>query len=188
MKKKLLLDMDGIICDWHRAMARLKGVPFDWKIPGNSNFYSNLGISKENFWDKADYDFWSTIPRTKEADRIIDLIENNFGLDRVCLITAFPGKEYLFPLEKLDQMLLGKMDWLKKNLPELLTHWLIGPTKSFCASSYSMLIDDQEENIHSFREEGGNAFLFPRPWNHLFKYESSALTIFEELLINWINC
>jgi 5'(3')-deoxyribonucleotidase len=37
--------------------------------------------------------------------------------------------------------------------------------KELLADDDSCLIDDDEKNIKAFREAGGNALLFPQPWN-----------------------
>ena len=43
--------------------------------------------------------------------------------------------------------------------------FLIGPPKWICARPDQLLIDDNDGNVESFRERGGQAILFPQPWN-----------------------
>ena len=45
--------------------------------------------------------------------------------------------------------------------------FLIGPSKHLCANPETLLIDDSDKNVDSFRKCGGQAVLVPRPWNSL---------------------
>jgi hypothetical protein len=57
------------------------------------------------------------------------------------------------------------MSWIEKHLPAYRRRFLIGPRKEFCAHGGSVLIDDSDKNVASFRDAGGLAILYPRPWN-----------------------
>ena len=43
--------------------------------------------------------------------------------------------------------------------------FMIGTQKYLLAKPDVVLIDDQHKNIDLFREHGGQAILFPQPWN-----------------------
>ena len=63
------------------------------------------------------------------------------------------------------ESVVGKIQWIEKHLPEYKRRYLIGPEKHFCSHRNSILIDDSDENVMKFREEGGDAILVPRMWN-----------------------
>ena len=59
----------------------------------------------------------------------------------------------------------GKLEWIKKNCPRYISHFLFGPARKALAHREAFLIDDRDKNTIEFEENGGNSILIPRPWN-----------------------
>ena len=70
---------------------------------------------------------------------------------------------------------VGKINWIDKNMPEYSRRYLIGPAKQFCAGPDSILVDDSNKNIEDFAEAGGNVILVPRPWNSNYRERHCAM-------------
>ncbi|MEQ9070708.1 MAG: hypothetical protein RLO18_28485, partial [Gimesia chilikensis] len=63
----------------------------------------------------------------------------------------------------------AKVEWLREHFQEpLYMDFMIGTQKYLLAKPDVVLIDDQHKNIDQFREHGGQAILFPQPWNSNF--------------------
>lgn len=156
--RKVLLDLDGVLVDFVRGMCESHGRenPFD---SGHTDYYLEKawGMPESEFWAPSDCsEWWAELPKTEEADDIVDLVERYFGMENVCILTS----PTLSPLS-----LAGKVEWIKKHYPEYSRKFLIGPQKHFCANPYNVLIDDHEINIQKFRDHHGIGILVPRPWN-----------------------
>lgn len=78
----------------------------------------------------------------------------------------------------------GKMKWIDKHLA---THnFLLGRVKRFYAAPNCLLIDDKEKNCADFIKHGGNAFLWPQPYNkHRGLSHKDALEILQNLMSQW---
>jgi hypothetical protein len=60
----------------------------------------------------------------------------------------------------------GKRQWLINQFGVKFQDFIFTCQKHYLARTpYSVLIDDSPENVRLFREAGGAAVLFPRPWN-----------------------
>jgi len=152
---RIFLDLDGVIRDWIGGIYKL----FDVKHIENKNYHTlvdyvcrEYGISKNYFWEKQDYDFWKGLEFYPYAQSILALLPE----EKVCILTS-PTMDGAG----------GSQAWIKKNLPQFFTtkQYLIGPAKQFCASPDALLIDDFDLHYQNFTDNGGNAILFPQPWN-----------------------
>lgn len=148
------LDVDGVLTAFWKHAADIHGRPDPY--PEHDNYYMEKiwGISAKDFFAPMGYDFWITMPLTDEAPRLLQLVADNFADS--CLLTS--------PCETVG-CVQGKVDWIKKNLPQYRRKTLIGACKEFCAMPRMVLIDDRAENIESFVAAGGHGILFPRPYN-----------------------
>ena len=61
--------------------------------------------------------------------------------------------------------LSGKLKWLQKRFGKSFQGYIMTAKKHLLANSSTILIDDYEKNVMTFREYGGNAVLFPQIWN-----------------------
>lgn len=153
------LDLDGVIVDFAQGCIdwyTLDCTPEDFKDWGFIfNFFSG---SEKDFWEGLTDRFWLGLNFTKEAKRILTLVEPM----KPCILTS-PARTGAG----------GKQQWIRENLPDYFNEdrYLIGPAKHYLAHKNSLLIDDSEENVDRFRKgvkgNGGMAILVPRPWNRL---------------------
>lgn len=154
----ILLDMDGVLVDFMggACAAWEKPNPYVYGQRGSYDICGELGIHPNIFWSKLTFTFWANLKPLPWAKELVITLENAFGRDNICILTSPCGT-----FGCAD----GKISWLTKHFPEYRRRVLVGPPKHFCASPGSLLIDDYEKNIESFREHGGSAFLFAAPWN-----------------------
>lgn len=174
---KVLCDVDGVLANFAEGASRLHGRPNPFLKAENFGNYSIediWGMSVEEFTKDMGYDYWINLPKMPDGDLIACLLIKNFGAENICILTK-PTDTY--------GTLEGKRDWLNTHYPQLMGNWLIGPSKSFCSHSNSLLIDDSTWNCKAFQEEGGRAFLVPAAWN--FKYSLADSPAWS--LDNYIN-
>ena len=154
--KKIFCDIDEPLADFLGAANTFYGVDIPkadivkWELP-----YERYGKTHNTFWDDLTEDFWRNMPKQPWCDELIDFFESQDGYS-VCLLTAPAYRNAT-----------GKQRWIRKNLPKFYDEkrYLIGPAKSFCAGPDSILIDDREKNCEDFIKWGGQAIVFPAPWN-----------------------
>lgn len=152
------LDMDGVLSDFVTAALELHQSPdaiHDWP-PGEFNMARVLGISSSEFWggiDRQGADYWA---RLKPYPWFAELtaLAREFG--EVSILTS-PSQHPDCPA--------GKVRWIHEHLGKGFRDFLIGPPKYLCARPGAVLIDDSDRNVDRFRLHGGQAILFPQPWN-----------------------
>lgn len=174
---KCLIDLDGILVDFIAGACELFEVDNPYKKEehlGNEHLDQVLKIEKEVFFKKMGYEFWANLGPTCDCFEIIDLLENKFGIDNICILT-----KPIMTKGCAD----GKIEWIRKYLPEYYKrkHFLLGPCKHFCASPHALLIDDAAKNINNFALHNGETILVPRPWNKLYRIRNSVKYIKDEL-------
>jgi len=166
MVVKLILDMDGVVADFVTALCKTHALssPYDngyerWDIESSTEF----GHMSRNqmFKPCRDAAWWENIPKTPEADHIVETCLELVGIENIVVCTATT-----LPVGACTD---GKIAWWKKLYPKVGLHdrVIATPHKHFLASPYSILIDDKESNIDDFQQHGGNAMMIPRPWNRL---------------------
>lgn len=171
MIKRILLDIDDVCNQCTQYALKWLGVPFDYE-----RFYETyptehgydivtvantlLGYARfdvKSFWSMIPRQFWATCPPSAEMDWVLEQCVKLVGEGNVCFLTG-PTKD--------PDCLAGKLEWIWKFAPKFMhRQYLIGPRKQFCAQHKSLLIDDADANVNTFREWGGQALLVPRPWN-----------------------
>lgn len=157
MSARIMLDMDGILADFtggafaaHGSRDLYEHGATAWDIVGL------LNMTPEKFWAKCNEDFWATLPRTKEADAIVLEAERAVGRSNVGLLSTpclTPG------------CCEGKLTWIKTNYPEFARSFVFTPRKDLAASRSAVLVDDGDHVAESFCAGGGQAVVYPRPWN-----------------------
>ena len=164
MKINVLLNMDGVMCDFVRHACSKFPYVGDWKEVYENwphNDYSLAHTFNQtapgDFWKALDHEFWATMPKTEHADWLIGLLED-MDLD-VCFLST--PSDYTGSAS-------GKHEWIRTNYPDYNRAFLLGPAKRFCAHNRAILIDDNNQNWLDFKEAGGHAILFPQPWNILY--------------------
>ena len=161
MKKKIFLDMDGVLCDFSRGYIEHYGMDFaieDIAYWGYAlDVWKNSGKRVRDFWNGLDVAFWQNLERTPECDQILELVSSY----KPVLLTAPPLGSSSW------QAVAGKTMWIQSNLRDYFYEgrFLIGPAKEYCAGPDSILIDDCQDNCVKWETEGGKAIMVPRPWN-----------------------
>lgn len=161
----IFLDMDGVVSDFISASLRLHARldALDAWPPGERDIPKVIGVSKGLFWKVIDAqggDFWASLAPFPWMAELIALVRE-FG--PLTVLTA-PS---LSP-----SCVEGKVRWLYEHFPKengkRFTDFLIGPRKDLLAQLGRVLIDDADANVEAFRAAGGQAILFPQPWNRNF--------------------
>lgn len=161
--------MDGVLVDFVGGLHRALGVSFDPKnypyLAGKYDMFEDLcsrtggRVSMDNLYRACDSaEFWSGLewdPMGKEIRTAI-LVELGSWKD-VVICTS--------PMATPDAW-KGKVEWLKKNVPEIRNISITTAPKHLYAKPGHMLIDDKDSNVVRFREHGGAAFLIPQSWNY----------------------
>lgn len=168
--KKCLLDCDGVIVDFVAGAIALHNLPKDLynnlENLGNFDLITLSGLSPEEFWQPMGFDFWKSLPWTKEGRDIVNLVVNKFGRENICLLTA--------PCNTFG-CCDGKLTWIRTHLPDFKNQWLLGRKKEFCARECHYLIDDRDQNIADFNAHGGNGILVSRPWNKEYRHRNHVI-------------
>lgn len=165
---QILLDLDGVIVDFCDGVFRALGdSPTDFrKWPHNQwDWFESLGWTYEQVNVICDSDFWADLNWTTDGHNILKTI-----LQRQC-----PKQVYLVscPMSNVDSI-SGKIRWVRRNLPAYELRTIITRVpKSFLATPDRLLIDDKNENVDDFKKAGGNAILYPRPWNRQWQIKNS---------------
>lgn len=160
--------MDGVLVEDRQSILDMYGLPIptpeDYAFKGENieDVYPEK-VTKEDLHRRMDYDYWVNLPPSEDCLYIIGLAEKIVGPLNVGILTS--------PVHTLGCE-TGKRDWVKKHLPFGYANRLI-PTsaKYFCAHPHALLVDDRTKNVRAFREHGGQAFLWPQPWNHARRHE-----------------
>lgn len=165
VKRRCLLDMDGVLVDFNGGACRLHKKEDPYLHGANRglwNLWEALGLSREEFFSPLGEEFWANLEPYPWMDLLVEMVSRAFGgSENVCLMTS--------PVRTAG-CAEGKIRWIRKHLPGWERRFLIGPCKQFAASPSAWLVDDSDENVRKFKEWGGNTVLFPRPWNSLFDH------------------
>lgn len=164
MIKRIFLDMDGVLCNFVDATARLFKTTEEellrkWE-PGVYDICLPLGITTEQLWYAIGTNVHTHWPNLKPYPWAKELWElcNKYA---PTIILSSPSYD--------PGCLSGKNIWLNEHLAdgEPFRKFLIGPAKEFCAAEEHLLIDDSDAQCEKFKENGGHAITFPQIWNCL---------------------
>jgi 5'(3')-deoxyribonucleotidase len=154
MKPIILLDMDGVIADYVSGALISLGLDINTPIT-DMEMAECLGITKEEFYapQMADPDFWINLKPYPWMNELVDLVRSH-------------GEVYIATAPNRHRGVGDKIEWCRQHLGD----WtqgkvMVGKPKYLLAGPGRTLIDDHPENCEKFIEYGGNAILFPRPWN-----------------------
>lgn len=162
MIEQAMLDMDGVIVDFVKGICELHGRPNPYLNEQNLGIFDMdkiWNIPAKEFWEGTGFDFWSNLEFTPDARLLLDVLDKFLGLDNVCILTSPNSSEGCVE---------GKIDWVRKHLPEFKKRILVGSSKEFTTSKKRILIDDRDSNIEKYIQCGGKTYLFPQPWNKAY--------------------
>lgn len=190
--KRILLDMDEVLCDFVGAACRiwaleLEEVEANWEagrwdmsLPIQKTLVqkgrreSGHELTQEEFWKPINNNagFWIDLKATEWMCEIMDLAGQ---------IT--PDIHIISSPSHCPTSYNGKVDWLKREFGRKFDHFALTPHKEIFAGPGVVLIDDRESNCISFVEVGGEAILFPRYHNPLHSFRHDPMTHVKSQLV-----
>ena len=164
----IYLDMDGVLVDFCGAVAQLFERP-DY-VPVEFDFLSELAGSEAAFWKRVDATphFWENLPAYPWTDSLL------------CLTYEFGSKVAIASHPKDAVSEVGKRKWVAKHAAHLPCHFSLDKTIHACTNS--ILVDDCEQNVLRWQQQGGMAILFPQPWNANRWYTNDRVAFVRECL------
>lgn len=164
---KCFWDIDDVLADtssyafkFHKKENPLLTSP---NLLGSRQIHKMVNMSWERFWYDLPMSFWSSIPKMKWADSVVNESINFFGVDNVFFLTS--------PI-RTAACAGGKMEWVVKNYPKLAHNLIIAHPKWDLVDKSSILIDDSYSNQEEFIKLGKEKqfFLFPSLQNIKHSY------------------
>lgn len=157
----IFVDMDGVLCDWVTPAIRLcGGDPSTVQWPGvpnrDTNVQGHYGWTDSAFWtmlDSLGADWWEALEPYPWMGQLAAAV----GLGHQALILSSPSRS--------PHACAGKLRWLKRHFGDTFDRYVFTPHKQYCAGKGNILIDDSVIQCTAFSIMGGQAILFPQPWN-----------------------
>lgn len=173
----IFLDLDGVLVDFVRGASEVFNQDYDkiiekWE-PGCYDMEKMLGISKEKFFNTIEEkgeDFWAKLPPFPYSKDFYDHC-TTLGKTVICTSPTYDCKSTS-----------GKMRWLHKNYGRNFRNYILTPRKELCARSSHVLIDDHVPNVEKFRDNGGQAILFPAIHNSRHALAKNCVKVVKEEL------
>ncbi len=157
---RILLDLDGVLADWVGSVAPLFDFDREQLVgawpPGTYDIAEVLDVSANELWrrvDKVGAAFWSGLEPLPWCAELLELCQ---ALAPTTILTS-PSHD--------PSAAAGKTAWLQAQFGSDFRDYLIGPDKPACAHPGALLIDDRDTGCDAFVQAGGQAVVFPQPWN-----------------------
>lgn len=170
----ILVDMDGVVADFVSAAIDVVGLPVFASQVTKWNFFEDY-MTEDEFWQALrEYEgFWSR--RIKEYPWTWGLMQKIISTGVDIVFASSPCKD--------PESASGKLKWLESNpsLHGIKIEYMLGQKKWLMANPRHLLIDDNEDNCRKFQERGGNAILFPQPWNESGRRGYGLECVFAEI-------
>lgn len=159
MKKIFLVDLDGVCVRWIEAACVALGIPVLTVWPkGAKGFAEAVGLTPAEVYGKLDplgSKFWRDL---EEFPWFWDLHKRLAALGKVVFCTS-PSCD--------SNATKGKVEWIQDRFGKFNRNYILTNLKYLCASPNAILIDDTVEQCKNFRNNGGEAILFPAMSNSL---------------------
>jgi FMN phosphatase YigB (HAD superfamily) len=170
--KRIFLDLDDVCNTFTPFALNYVGCPIsptdygvykpEWGfdiVKAANALHPHHRFTFRSFWESIHRLAWASVPESPGFRPLLNLCEQLVGRENICILTN--------PIDD-PECLAGKLDWIHEHFPKWMhRQFLMGPPKHLCARSDALMIDDNDENVRAFRENGGYAILMPRPWNAL---------------------
>lgn len=154
------IDIHGALADYNHGVQEIFHTPENWKSV------------KDSFEDKSLFNkpieargvtFWSNLRPYGNARRFMSAVGKLLSWGSVRFTSNYEGVD----------MISGSLIWLRRHMPAItMNNIALVKQKAWLSRSNAVLIDDNEVSVKAFRDMGGHAILFPRPWNRLNKLYS----------------
>ena len=153
----IVLDMDGVLVNFCKGAYEAHGRQWDESLPTMFDFFEEWGMTADEFWapiNELGAEWWAELPLFPWAE---ELIETCRSFDQDCIVaTASSHHGY---------SAAGKVAALQKLFGPKFRDYFITPKKWLLGAEDRILIDDLDTNCNGFIDHGGEAVLFPQPWN-----------------------
>lgn len=179
MEKTILVDMDGVVTDFVSGVYRLFGKDLAANPVVTWNFFEAWDLTAMDFWgeiDRAGEAFWVGLQPYPWAQELFDFCRSQAPV-------YFCSSAALSPFAWS-----GKIRWIRAwvnhhgyNDIVLTTH------KHLLARPTNFLIDDNDDNVTTFRKHGGPAALFPQGWNSARELVGKRLECVKDEVIQWLT-
>jgi len=168
---RILLDMDGVLVNFAQGVMDIFGETVKAKvISGEWSIGRWLYVSDDYLWQRIGEDpFWINLHAYSWARYLFDTVRE-FG---PTTIATSPSSDPSSAQQKIEWL----QDWMGFDF----RNFMIGPDKAAMARPDSILIDDSDSNVTKFCQAGGNATLFPQPWN------SCGLSAYQQFGEKWLD-
>ncbi len=180
---RILLDMDGVLTDFHSASVQFHNVGECHFVEGEWDTVNvmckQIGINESIFWKSFNVEFWERMLWMGDGREILDTIYKLVGTENVCICSS--------PANEVSAH--GKYLWIKKNLPELYSkgNFIFNRNKGFLAHKGVCLVDDGDHNLLSFIKNGGQAIRVPRFWNCESHLKDKTIETIKDRLVSLIK-
>lgn len=176
-KKQCILDVDGILWDFHRVLAEV---------------IDNMYGKHFEIADMSRWDWYEDHMSESQFYKAVDLVHEEHQLSN----EPFPGADDL--LEVLDnkkyEIIVAShrkkgaastlSAWLMLYLPEVWSGLYAGPDKTFLIKPDSLVIDDNPVTIKYAQEVGARVATLEYPWNASLNVKKFETT---KELVDWIR-
>jgi len=135
---RIFCDLDGVLVDFNKGYYDLTGDDISGQHRTDNGFYEPI--------NKAGYNFWINLQWTKDGKKLWNYIKKY-------------DPELLSSPTKKDESIIGKIDWVKRELPGVHLILRSSKNKKDFAKKDTILIDDRPENIEQWINHGGIGIL-----------------------------
>lgn len=158
----VLIDLDGVLADFVGGALAVHNKPElaeSWPR-GVWDIAKLIGVSTSELWSKIDETeaktgFWSELDPYPWLEELLGIVTQGGSVPFT--IATSPSSD--------PACAASKVRWMRKHLGSQFKDYLIGSAKHLMARPGTILLDDYDRNVDAFRQAGGQAILFPQPWN-----------------------
>ncbi len=153
-KYKIYCDMDGVLTDFDSAYYELTGIDLAGRHLNDANFWEPI--------DKGGVKFWSDMKWKSDGKELWSYIEKY-------------QPELLSAPSRQNSSRVGKHEWVDNHLPGVTLLLRSAKHKKDFAQPNHILIDDREDNINGWVENGGVGILHTSTNNTIEKLKELGL-------------
>jgi len=166
MIKKVFLDMDGVLTNFHKGVCKTFDYPYILDEMIRYDFWEDWKekkVTRRDVNDICNQLFWEDLEWMHDGKEILKIVEEAYGKENIFIFTQ--------PMPNVGSW-TGKRIWIEHMAPDYKKQLIVTQaSRAFFASPDTLLIDDKQENVDEFIKAGGNAILIPRPWNRLLRHK-----------------
>jgi 5'(3')-deoxyribonucleotidase len=152
----IVLDLDGVVFDFVTPAYAAHGRSPGLNEPNNWDFFEEWGLTADEFWKPINEQgpgWWRSLNTYPWVPTLLETINE---ADDFIVATASSHN---------PDSVLGKMQAIQDIFGHKFKGYFVTPQKWLLAKPGYILIDDNDDNCEKFYDHGGEAVLFPQPWN-----------------------